>query len=323
MVIATRKRTRRSAGPYGFKSPQPTVIESALDELASRARQLLGREIDFIDSDEFRRPNANRRILDEQAIRGEASDEKSGGKLPKDLPGHLARLCEARLLSAQEERNLFQRMNYLKYRANVCRARLNPDEPDAESLDEIERLLEHAARIRDRIIKSNMRLVIAIVKKFVTPKHSFDELLSDGIVSLMQAVDKFDCGRGFRFSTYAYRAIARKCYRTVSDQHKENSRFDAAVSEDLTSLPERDRCSALDEYEQQRMRTELDNLMHRLDRREQFILRGRFALGPHRAVRTFQCLADRLGVSKERVRQLERRAVAKLQAMARQIDPAA
>jgi hypothetical protein len=60
MVIATRKRTRRSAGPYGFQSPQPTVIESARDELASRARQLLGREIDFIDSDEFRRPDACR-----------------------------------------------------------------------------------------------------------------------------------------------------------------------------------------------------------------------------------------------------------------------
>ena len=74
---------------------------------------------------------------------------------------------------------------------------------------------------------------------------------------------------------------------------------------------------------QTRMRTLLGNLMNRLDRREQFILRGRFALGSHRAVRTFQCLADRLGVSKVRVRQLERRAVAKLQAMARQIDPAA
>lgn len=323
MVIATRKRTRRLAGHAGFKSPKPTMIESALDELATRARQLLDREIDFIDSDEFRRPDANRRILNEQATHGEASDEKSGGKLPKDLPGHLARLCEGRLLSAKEERTLFQRMNYLKYRANVCRVRLNPDEPDTESMDEVEQSLEQAARIRDRIIKSNMRLVIAIVKKFVTPKHSFDELLSDGIVSLMQAVDKFDCERGFRFSTYAYRAIARNCFRAIKDRHKEDSRFDSAVSEDLTSVPEQDRCSALDEHERQRTRTLLGEMMNRLDRREQFILRGRFALGPHRAVRTFQCLADRLGVSKERVRQLEQRAVAKLQAMARHIDPAA
>ena len=77
-----------------------------------------------------------------------------------------------------------------------------------------------------------MRLVIAIVKKFVTPKHSFDDLLSDGIVSLMQAVDKFDYSRGFRFSTYAYRAIARNAYRTITDQQKMESRFDAAISED-------------------------------------------------------------------------------------------
>ncbi len=165
-----------------------------------------------------------------------------------------------------------------------------------------------------------MRLVIAIVKKFVTPRHSFDELLSDGIVSLMQAVDKFDYCRGFRFSTYAYRAIARNAYRTIGDHHKEDGRFDSAVSEDLTSLPEQDRSSPLDEHEWQRMRTLLGRMLDRLDRREQFVLRGRFALGAHRKVRTFQCLADKLGVSKERVRQLEQRALAKLQSMAQQVD---
>ena len=62
-------------------------------------------------------------------------------------------------------------------------------------------------------------------------------------------------------------------------------------------------------------------MMGRLDRREQFILRGRYALGAHRKVRSFQCLADKLGISKERVRQLESRAVNKLRMMAAQHDP--
>jgi RNA polymerase primary sigma factor len=86
-------------------------------------------------------------------------------------------------------------------------------------------------------------------------------------------------------------------------------------------LPEQDRTSPLDEQQWARMRTLLSNLLPQLDRREQFILRGRFALGAHREVRTFQCLADKLGVSKERVRQLEQRAIAKLQALAQQVDP--
>ena len=58
------------------------------------------------------------------------------------------------------------------------------------------------------------------------------------------------------------------------------------------------------------------SLLDQLDRRERFIIRSRYELGAHRKVRTFQYLADKLGVSKERVRQLESRAVGKLQALA-------
>ena len=61
-------------------------------------------------------------------------------------------------------------------------------------------------------------------------------------------------------------------------------------------------------------------MLDRLDRRERFIVRSRYALGSHRKVKTFQYLADKLGVSKERVRQLEQRAVGKLQAMAKEIE---
>jgi RNA polymerase primary sigma factor len=57
-------------------------------------------------------------------------------------------------------------------------------------------------------------------------------------------------------------------------------------------------------------------MMGDLDRRERFIIRARFSLGSHRRVHTLQSLADRLGVSKERVRQLEQRAMEKLRAMA-------
>ncbi len=57
-------------------------------------------------------------------------------------------------------------------------------------------------------------------------------------------------------------------------------------------------------------------MLNDLDRREKFIIRARFSLGSHRKVQTLQALANRLGVSKERVRQLERRAMDKLRVMA-------
>ena len=62
------------------------------------------------------------------------------------------------------------------------------------------------------------------------------------------------------------------------------------------------------------------DLLGKLDRRERFVIRCRYALGSHRQQRTFQFLADKLGVSKERARQLERRALDKLKTMVACLD---
>ena len=65
-----------------------------------------------------------------------------------------------------------------------------------------------------------MRLVISVVKKFVTPQHSFDEMLSDGIMTMLYAIDKFDYDRGFRFSTYASWWIRQYIERAIINQGK-------------------------------------------------------------------------------------------------------
>ena len=207
-------------------------------------------------------------------------------------------------------------MNYYKFRAYVLRSNLDPDNPDIAAMNRIDEYLTKSKAERDRIVTANMRLVISIVKKFVTPQQSFDEMLSDGIMALMQAADKFDYDRGFRFSTYAYRAIARNAYRSVMDRNKENIRFSHNVDNAGGDVADEGNASAIDEQRWGELQGCLASLMNRLDRRERFIVRSRFALGSHRKVKTFQMLADKLGVSKERVRQLEQRAIAKLRGMA-------
>lgn len=298
-----------------------TQTAPATPQQRSRARALVATEIDFIGNRCFQRRDADRLILGEGPWAPDASP--SSGQLlslPKGMPAYLARLCEAELLTAEQERDLFRRMNYLKYRANAARAALDPNQPDPHRLQRAEAYLAGASAIRDHLVRANMRLVISVVKKFVTPQLSFDDMLSDGIMTLMNAVDKFDYDRGFRFSTYAYRSIARNAFRAVTDRQKESSRFVNGSESHAIDSAEAYDPSSMDEKTWENLRGLLAKMMHHLDRRERFIIRGRYALGAHRKVRTFQCLADKLGVSKERVRQLEQRAVSKLRTMASELN---
>lgn len=289
------------------------------DALRRKACALLRCETQFIPNAEFHHDGAELRILGCEAAWDAAVFP--GARVPKDLPAHLARLCETELLSADDERSLFRRMNYLKFRANAIRSTLDPEDPSKHAVEFVESYLDEAQKVRDHIVNANMRLVISIVKKFVTPQLSFDDMLSDGIWALVQCVNKFDFDRGFRFSTYAYRSIARSLYRKIMDAQKELARYSRCGSgESGFDVEDDERSSSMDEQTWSTLRDLLGDMMHKLDRRERFVIRGRYALGAHRKARTFQCLADKLGVSKERVRQLEQRAVKKLRTMAARID---
>lgn len=293
-------------------------VRKNVDSLVrERVIRLLRKEIDFISNKDFRSLD---RALEREVLDGAFEVPLESSPLPRNLPGHLARLCEAVVLTPEQEQTLFRQMNYLKYRANMLRSRLSPHEPDEEVLNKAERFLAAAELVRDRIIRANMRLVISVVKKFVTPQNSFDDMLSDGIYSLMQAVDKFDYDRGFRFSTYAYRAIARNAYRAIIKRQREMVRFGTEMDEAGLDAGAGISESAMDVRTWTRLRGLLSRVMDRLDRREQLIIRCRYALGAHRKVKTFQMIADRLGVSKERVRQLEQRAMSKLRTMAAELQ---
>jgi RNA polymerase primary sigma factor len=72
----------------------------------------------------------------------------------------------------------------------------------------------------------------------------------------------------------------------------------------------------LDEKTWNTTRDTLSEMLDRLDRRERLIIRARYGLGAHRKARTCQSIAEKLGISKERVRQLQKRAISKLRAVA-------
>jgi RNA polymerase primary sigma factor len=161
-----------------------------------------------------------------------------------------------------------------------------------------------------------MRLVISIVKKFVNPHNLFDDLLSDGIMALIRAVEKFDYDRGFRFSTYATQVVRRNAYRNVMARQKERTKVTTSLEDGNFDFDDQETQGGISPDRWNLLRSKLTALLDKLDRREKLIVRARFSLGSHRRVQTLQRIADSLGVSKERVRQLEKRALEKLRELA-------
>ena len=113
LLKSKKRKTRLTAkSEIRPKKARPRLAS----DVQQRIRKLLGREIDFVPNRGFRHATAEIRIVGQPL---EAERTTPAGKLPRDLPAHLARLCESELLTAAAERDLFRRMNYLKFRANA------------------------------------------------------------------------------------------------------------------------------------------------------------------------------------------------------------
>ena len=231
------------------------------------------------------------------------------------MPPYLASLYDVPLLSREQEAHLFRKMNFLKYRALKLRDALDPLKASGATLDEIDRLLEEALVVKNQIIRANLRLVVSIAKKHVGRSDNFFELVSDGNMSLIRAVEKFDYARGNKFSTYASWAIMKNFIRSIPIENHRRDRF-VTGHDDLFEAAADNRTDE-HEYEstQRRMRDAVKGMLGRLDDRERRIIISRFGLDGV-GEQTLEQLGRELGVTKERVRQLEARAQNKLRKIA-------
>lgn len=233
-------------------------------------------------------------------------------RLPPDTPAYLASLYDVPLLSRDQERELFRRMNLLKFNAASVRQRLDPERPRRELLEQVERLYEQAVAVKNQIIQANLRLVVSIAKRFASPELPLFELVSDGNITLIRAVEKFDFARGFRFSTYATWALSRAFARGVPQQRRQRERFGSLDGRPL-DLATNDRADVLvTEAEQASRQTRVRQMLEVLNDRERHIIISRFGLDERGAPVTCRELGDELGISKERIRQIELRALEKL-----------
>ncbi len=340
------------------------TIESILyelDEMGIEMRQEGEDDINESDDEEF---GAKESIKDPDIgdINAVSADDPVGL--------YFRQMAQEPLLTAQEEIDLAKRIEE-GLRAQQALDALSSDEShDQQFLAHLRHKAFDGQAAREHLGRANTRLVVSIAKRYMGQGLPFPDLIQEGNVGLMRAVDKYDYARGNRFSTYATwwirqaitRALAQKTrtiriplhmterirqmYRTAQNLEQTLGRrptpeeiaekmelpadavrgmMDASqhaialerpVGDDGDSefgdfIEDQDSPSPVDTATQHLLQETIEEVLSELTPRQSHILRLRFGLGggePH----TLEEIANKFGLSRERIRQLEKEALRRL-----------
>jgi RNA polymerase primary sigma factor len=283
---------------------------------------------------------------------------------------YFRQMAQEPLLTAQEEIELAKRIEAGKQARDLL-IRVGARETHGESWTmRMERRILDGQAAREHLGRANTRLVVSIAKRYMGQGLPFPDLIQEGNVGLMRAVDKYDYKRGNRFSTYATwwirqaitRALAQKTrtiriplhmterirqmYRTAQSLEQSlgrrpspeeiasemelppdsvRSMMDASqhaialerpVGDDGDSefgdfIEDQDSPSPVEAATQHLLQETIEEVLSELTPRQSHILRLRFGLGggePH----TLEEIANKFGLSRERIRQLEKEALRRL-----------
>ena len=132
---------------------------------------------------------------------------------------YLKEIGKVNLLTSEEEVELAQAMTA----GNEAQAQLNELKEAGEEIPEelrieLEKTIKKGERARQRLAEANLRLVVSIAKRYVGRGMQFLDLIQEGNLGLIKAVEKFDYVKGFKFSTYATWWIRQAITRAIADQ---------------------------------------------------------------------------------------------------------
>ena len=306
---------------------------------------------------------------------GRASSVRAGGEIAdRDLVGmYLDEIARTPLLDAAKEVDLSQAIEAGVFAQRNLDKEVESGEAGATE-EELEALVAEGERAKDVFIRSNLRLVVAVARRYPRSGLPLLDLIQEGNAGLVRAVEKFDYTKGFKFSTYATWWIRQAITRSIADQsrtirlpvhlveelgrirrvqrefNRENGRDPehSEIAAELDSSTERigdvldwarDPVSlnmsvddegetqfgdlledtSADSPEQSVMvmlrREELDGLLSRLDNRTASIIKMRYGIDDGRE-RTLTEVGKQHGLTRERIRQIEKHALLELKKMA-------
>jgi RNA polymerase sigma factor (sigma-70 family) len=280
--------------------------------LRRRVETLLNENYAFMDSPAFRRKNIERDLFQTepepqlpltswyQPTRDEALDGQSASA--------------PILMKAAEERLMFMRFNYAKMRLSRLKKKIQKDGLTRELADQFVEWHRKFEHFREYLVRTNLALVLAMAKRTRLGDIDFAEIVSEGNMALLRAIDKFNVERGFKFSTYACRAILKAFSRTALKSNRYKTRFPVEFEPDYEKSDWTDRRrdqvaeDCVDELKQI-----VDRNLAELSDIEQTVIRRRFNWQQEEeSPLTLEEVGQIIGVTKERVRQIQNKALMKI-----------
>jgi RNA polymerase primary sigma factor len=164
--------------------------------------------VDELDAEEFAR-DARR-----------ARDEDLALKAPTNDPVrmYLKEIGKVPLLTAEQEVTLAKAIEDGEAATKELETATNGKRPSSDKLAELRRVERAGQLAKKKLIEANLRLVVSIAKRYVGRGMLFLDLIQEGNLGLIRAVEKFDYNKGFKFSTYATWWIRQAITRAIADQ---------------------------------------------------------------------------------------------------------
>jgi len=322
---ATAIAARQNTG--GVRTLIPTArppSKAVLDRLTGDDRELLAQILsqpcEYVQHPSFTKTSAERLLFGGVARLSRTERTWFHETLPGTHTGALDADSGMRVgaMSNKLEQSLFQRFNYARYRVFRILETHQGRRLPANQACLLLAWMRRALAVRSQIVQINVPLVLAMAKRTRLAGVDFGELVSEGNMALLRSVEKFDCTRGFKFSTYACRAILKSFARVAIRTSRYRGRFPAEFDPTLekSDLAERKRGDAEQDCVSE-LRDILENNTAQLSDVERTVIRERFALDAAPAdkpiaPKTLEQVGALIGVTKERVRQIQNKALRKI-----------
>ncbi|MCG3178023.1 MAG: RNA polymerase sigma factor RpoD [Phycisphaerae bacterium] len=292
------------------------TLASLTEQERGLLEQMNREPLEFVDHPDFRGDDAEARIMRPRLAGGEIPVQRFIPAVADPIgdPEHL-HVRRGVVLKTRQERTLFMQYNYSRRRWVQSMRWRGGRQIGVRRLRQAMHWFRTMLDRRDMLANANMPLVLAMAKRTRLTNLDFPELVSEGNMALLRAIAKFDVSRGFKFSTYACRAIlkgfSRASMRLSRLRERFPAEFDPAMEQSDFIQMRRDEVEA-DCVAQ--LRSIITANAAELTAVEEVVIRKRFALDHAAAAapQTLDEVGEMIGVTKERVRQIQNKALAKI-----------